>query len=128
MTAPRIPLHATHGMHLIADLHGVRSAALSDLNALEALLREAATAAGAHVLSAHFHRFGTEAGITGVLLLAESHISIHTWPEHAYAAVDIFMCGHVVPERALHLIEQGLGTESVVRRNILRGGGFAAQV
>ena len=117
-----VPLpHAAQGVHLIADLHEVRSSALSDATALEALLREAAAAAGAQVVFGHFHRFGAEGGITGVLLLAESHISIHTWPEHAYAAVDIFMCGQAVPERALDLIERSLGAGRVVRRDILRG-------
>lgn len=115
------PPHAAQGRHLIADLHGVRPSVLSEVEALEALLREAAVAAGAQVLFGHFHRFGADAGITGVLLLAESHISIHTWPEHAYAAVDIFMCGQTAPERALDLIERRLGTRHVVRRDILRG-------
>lgn len=113
--------HAAQGRHLIADLHGVRSSVLSEVNALEALLREAALAAGAQVLFGHFHRFGADAGITGVLLLAESHISIHTWPEHAYAALDIFMCGQTAPERALDLIERRMGTRHVVRHDILRG-------
>lgn len=117
-----LPLpRAPQGVHLIADLHEVRSSALSEVTALEALLREAAVAAGAQVIFGHFHRFGPEAGVTGVLLLAESHISIHTWPEHAYAAVDIFMCGQAIPERALELIERCLGTGRVVRRDILRG-------
>lgn len=121
MTSGDPLLHAPQGMHLIADLHGVRSSALSEMATLEALLRDAAAAAGAQVLSGHFHRFGTEAGITGVLLLAESHISIHTWPEHAYAAVDIFMCGQATPEQALDLIEQRLGTTRVVRQDVMRG-------
>ena len=110
------------GTHLIADLHGVEPAVLSDAATLEALLRAAAAAAGASVLAAHFHGFGPAAGITGVLLLAESHISIHTWPEHAYAAVDIFMCGQAAPERSLQVIEQRLRAARVVRRSILRGG------
>jgi S-adenosylmethionine decarboxylase len=115
------PPPAAQGIHLIADLYGVRSSALSELRTIEALLREAAAAAAAQVLSGHFHHFGAGAGITGVLLLAESHISIHTWPEHAYAAVDIFMCGQAAPERALELIEQRLGAEQVERHDFLRG-------
>ena len=86
-------VHATPGRHVLADFHGVAAAGLSDAAALERQLLAAADAAGARVLSAHFHHFGEGAGVTGVVMLSESHISIHTWPEHGYAALDVFMCG-----------------------------------
>ncbi len=74
---------------------------LRDAVALEALLRAAARQAGAQVLGNHFHAFGEEDGVTGVVLLSESHVSVHTWPESGFAAIDIFMCGSADPERAL---------------------------
>ncbi|HEY2685441.1 MAG TPA: adenosylmethionine decarboxylase [Steroidobacteraceae bacterium] len=89
------------GKHLLADFYGVAAAPLKDAAFLERLLREAAQQAGARVLSSHFHVFGDEEGVTGVVLLSESHISIHTWPESGFAALDIFMCGSAHPERAL---------------------------
>lgn len=100
--------HLPHGTHLLADLSGVDAALLRDCAALEALLRRAAIEAGAQVLHGHFHSFGQEAGVTGVLLLAESHISIHTWPEAGFAAVDIFMCGAARPQIALDIISTAL--------------------
>lgn len=101
-------IHQPAGQHLLADLSGIEAARLSDCALLEKLLRQAAQAAGAHVLFSHFHGFGTGLGVTGVVLLAESHITIHTWPENGYAAADIFMCGAAQPELALAVIEQAL--------------------
>jgi len=65
---------------------------LNDLSFLKTLLPDAATQAGAAVLGDSFHKF-TPHGVSGVVVIAESHVSIHTWPEHGYAAVDIFSCG-----------------------------------
>jgi S-adenosylmethionine decarboxylase len=96
------------GTHLLADLHGVDADLLQDGVALESLLRRAAEVAGARVLNSHFHSFGAGDGVTGVVLLAESHISIHTWPESGLAAADIFMCGLADPERALKVLIDGL--------------------
>ncbi|TFW29539.1 adenosylmethionine decarboxylase [Massilia horti] len=113
--------HRPAGLHLLADLHGVAPALLSDAARIDALLREAAQAAGARILHSHFHHFGAGCGVTGVLLLAESHISIHTWPEDGFAAADIFMCGSAQPERALELIEQALQPASRMVKTIERG-------
>ena len=79
------------GTHMIADLYGCSH--LDDLALIDAALRDATKAIGATLLDLRLHAFGPEQGITGVALLAESHVSIHTWPEHGYAAVDIFVCG-----------------------------------
>lgn len=114
------PHHAS-GQHLLADLHGVAPALLQDGAALEALLRQAAQLAGAHILFSHLHSFGPQAGVTGVVLLAESHISIHTWPESGFAALDIFMCGAAQPQLALQFLCTALQAQSSDTRVVARG-------
>ncbi len=102
------PTHSPHGRHLLLDLSGIDAAALRDAAGIEGLLRAAAELAGATLLGAHFHRFGEGAGVTGVVILQESHISIHTWPEHGFAALDIFMCGATRPEDAARRVIEEL--------------------
>lgn len=119
------PIHQPAGRHLLADLGGIAAQRLNDCASLEALLRDAALAAGAHVLFSHFHGFGAGQGVTGVLLLAESHITIHTWPEDGFAAADIFMCGAAQPELALAIIEQSLAPSQRAVRIIDRAAGSA---
>ena len=101
-------VHETPGRHVLADLRGIEASLLIDGDWLQTVLVAAATAAGAHVLSAHFHHFGERSGVTGVIMLSESHISIHTWPEHGFAALDIFMCSASRPEQALQHIREAL--------------------
>jgi S-adenosylmethionine decarboxylase len=91
------------GLHLLVDFWECRG--LRDAEGIERVLREAAAACGATVLSVMLHNFGESGGITGVALLAESHISIHTWPETGYAALDLFMCGRCDPRGALPVLE-----------------------
>nr|WP_154358150.1 adenosylmethionine decarboxylase [Duganella aquatilis] len=107
-SAGAAPAHAPSGTHVLADLGGIAAEKLSNCAALETLLRNAADAAGAQVLFSHFHAFGEGQGVTGVVLLAESHITLHTWPECGFAAADIFMCGKAQPELALALITSAL--------------------
>lgn len=114
--------HRPAGIHLLADLHGVDPALLIASGDIDALLRSAALAAGARILHSHFHSFGPAMGVTGVLLLAESHISIHTWPEYGFAAADIFMCGDAQPRLALDIIERALAPASSKVQTIARGG------
>lgn len=91
------------GMHLLIDMWG--AAHLDDEDVIHAALVRATEAAGASLLHIHLHRFTDSGGISGVALLAESHISIHTWPERGFAAVDIFMCGACDPTLALPVLE-----------------------
>lgn len=109
------------GEHLLAELYQCPASLLADAAGVEQALYAAARAAGAHVLAGHFHHFGTGLGVTGVLLLAESHISIHTWPEHGYAAVDVFMCGDAEAMAAASLIGERLRAERIEVRECLRG-------
>jgi S-adenosylmethionine decarboxylase len=113
--------HRPAGIHLLADFHGIAAARLMSCEAIDALLRLAAEAAGATILHSHFHSFGPQQGVTGVLLLAESHISIHTWPEFGFAAADIFMCGAAAPQLALDVIHSALAPRSREVRTIARG-------
>lgn len=113
--------HAAEGAHWLIDCHDVDPGKLADPILLEGLLAGAATAAGARILFRHFHRFGDRAGVTGVVLLAESHITIHTWPEHGFAAIDLFLCGATAPERATAHIEAGLAPARFVTTRCVRG-------
>jgi len=104
--------HQPSGAHMLVDLSGIAADKLSDCVALQELLCAAAHAAQARVLFSHFHAFGEGQGVTGVVLLAESHITIHTWPECGFAAADIFMCGSAQPELALAVITHALQPEA----------------
>ena len=117
-----LPAHRPAGTHLLADFYGVTADKLTDSAGIDALLRAGAAAAGAHILHSHFHSFGEAMGVTGVVLLAESHISIHTWPEYGFAAADIFMCGKAQPQLALDVIEHACQATSRVVQTIARGG------
>jgi S-adenosylmethionine decarboxylase len=119
--------HRPAGIHLLADLHGVDAALLLSCEAIDTLLRQAALAAGATILHGHFHSFGPQQGVTGVLLLAESHISIHTWPEFGFAAADIFMCGDARPQLALDIIDSALRPSSSSIQTISRGAAALSQ-
>jgi S-adenosylmethionine decarboxylase len=95
---------------------------LDSLERVRAALAEAAVAAGVVLLKIELHHFGLGMGVTGMALLAESHISIHTWPEHGYAAIDLFMCGvHANPEAALTVLTGHFLPGAVEVRRFTRG-------
>lgn len=110
------------GMHLLIDLWGARH--LNDLDHVERALRDAAEAAKATVLHCHLHHFLPNGGISGVLVLAESHISIHTWPERDFTAVDVFMCGDCDPYDSVPVLKAAFDADRVElneeRRGLLR--------
>jgi S-adenosylmethionine decarboxylase len=99
------------GMHLLVDLWGASN--LDDPTHIDAALREAAIVAGATILHSHFHHFTPNGGVSGVVVLAESHISIHTWPERNFAAVDIFMCGACDPHLSIPILRRAFAPERV---------------
>lgn len=92
------------GSHVLIDFWGASN--LTEPELIEMTLRKAAEACGATMLHAHVHEFSSNGGISGIAVLAESHISIHTWPELDFAAFDIFMCGNCAPERALPVLRR----------------------
>jgi S-adenosylmethionine decarboxylase len=101
------------GTHLLVDLWGADALRLSDPALIDAALRKAAIIAGATILHSHFHHFTPNGGVSGVVVLAESHISIHTWPERNFAAVDIFMCGSCDPHLAIPVLKQAFTPQRV---------------
>lgn len=107
------------GTHLIIDLeeaHGLDNAAH-----IESSLIEAAKAAGATVLNSDFHVFSPNNGVSGVVILAESHISIHTWPERNFAAVDVFMCGDCNPMDTIPVLKTAFKPKRLGVQEIKRG-------
>jgi S-adenosylmethionine decarboxylase len=99
------------GMHLLVDLWGASN--LCDPDHIDRALREAAEAAGATILHGHFHHFSPNGGVSGVLVLAESHISIHTWPERDFAAIDVFMCGACDPYESIPALKAAFQPKTV---------------
>ncbi|QHI96271.1 adenosylmethionine decarboxylase [Aristophania vespae] len=92
------------GNHLLVDFWDSKN--LDNPKRIDETLRRAAEAAGATILHSHFHHFTPNGGVSGVLVLAESHISIHTWPERHYAAVDVFMCGACDPNLTIPVMQE----------------------
>ncbi len=107
------------GRHYIVDFY--EASFLTDIELMERALMDAAQVAGATLLHIHLHKFTGEGGITGVALLAESHMSVHSWPERNYAAFDVFMCGKAEPEKAVALLRSIFKPKRVEIKEILRG-------
>ncbi len=99
------------GTHLLIDIWG--ASRLDEPELIDETLRAGALAAGATILHSHFHHFTPNGGVSGVVVLAESHISIHTWPERGFAALDIFMCGECNPYQAIPLIKAAFSPSDV---------------
>jgi S-adenosylmethionine decarboxylase len=107
------------GMHLLVDLWGAQN--LSEPEHIDRALRDAALIAGATILHSHFHHFTPNGGVSGVVVLAESHISIHTWPENGFAAIDIFMCGDCDPRKSIPVLQAAFMPEQTVLGEQRRG-------
>lgn len=114
------------GTQVLVDLHSCNAQSLSDKSQIESLMTEAAERAGASIVATTFHHF-SPLGVSGVVVIAESHIAIHTWPEHAYAAVDIFTCGDTIDPWIIrdHLL-QGLDSKSHTVTECKRGAHYVA--
>ncbi len=107
------------GYHLLVDLWQARS--LDDLTLMRATLQECVVVSNATLLHIHLHHFEPNGGISGVAVLAESHVSVHTWPERAFAAFDLFMCGKAVPHHAIAVLQHAFSPQDVNIRQVLRG-------
>ena len=107
------------GSHLIIDLWDAEG--LDDRDRIEQALIDAVKMAGATLLHIHLHTFSEGGGISGVAVLAESHISVHTWPERGYAAFDVFMCGDAEPRKALSVFKAAFNPGRIVIGEHKRG-------
>ena len=109
------------GRHLMVELYGCDVMVLNDKERIERIMTEAAVRSGATVVQSVFHLFNPH-GVSGVVVIAESHLAIHTWPEHGYAAVDIFTCGtDVDPWKAHEYIKKELGASHFSTVEMTRG-------
>jgi S-adenosylmethionine decarboxylase len=128
-STPDLPASVTHyanrdglkfaGTHLIIDVWGASN--LDHMSLIDDMMREMVSEVGATLLRLDLHHFEPNGGISGVALLAESHVSIHTWPETGYAALDIFVCGNCEAYKALAVIKRALAPERVTVAEHKRG-------
>lgn len=115
---------STIGKHCILELYGCSPEMLNDPDGLLAAMKHAATSAGATWLDSVCHHFNPQ-GVTALGLLAESHISIHTWPELGYASADVFTCGdHTDPKLACEILAKAVGAASIELRSFERAARF----
>jgi len=109
------------GNHLLVELYECDARKLNDLGKLELVLGKAVRISGATPLKTSFHQFAPQ-GVSGVIIIAESHFTIHTWPEYGYAALDIFTCGQTIDsQKALDYIEKELDVKMVSVTEMKRG-------
>ncbi|WP_025321449.1 adenosylmethionine decarboxylase [Deferrisoma camini] len=109
------------GRHILGEYYGCDPEVLNDPERVERLMKEAAVVSGATIVQSVFHRFSPH-GVSGVVVISESHLAIHTWPEYGYAAVDLFTCGDSVnPWTAHHYLAENLGAERTETREVPRG-------
>jgi S-adenosylmethionine decarboxylase len=106
------------GTHLIIDLFGAKR--LDDLRHISETLKRCVEVAGATLLHIHLHHFTPSGGVSGVAVLAESHISIHSWPEAGYAALDVFMCGHANPHATIGVLKDAFKPDRTMVKEHLR--------
>jgi S-adenosylmethionine decarboxylase len=109
------------GTHLICELWNCDRKALDDPGLIDRAIKAAIEESGATLIGIQSHQFAPQ-GVTAVALLKESHLSIHTWPETGYAAVDIFTCGdHTMPQKAALVMKKSLGAKSIKTIKLSRG-------
>ncbi|MDD2619497.1 MAG: adenosylmethionine decarboxylase [Syntrophomonadaceae bacterium] len=109
------------GRHVLAEIYGCRFGVLNDIKQVEDIMINAALEAGAEIREFVFHKFSPQ-GVSGVVVISESHLAIHTWPELGYAAVDVFTCGDKVnPWDACNYLAKMFGADYVKASEIKRG-------
>lgn len=107
------------GSHLIIDLFEAEG--LDNVDLIAKTLIDCVEAAGATLLHIHVHPFDANGGVSGVAVLAESHISIHSWPERGYAALDVFMCGDAEPDQCVDVLNRAFRPGRIEVKELLRG-------
>jgi S-adenosylmethionine decarboxylase len=109
------------GRHILAEFYGCPAEMLNDPSRIERDMMAAALEAGAEIRETVFHKFSPQ-GVSGVVVISESHLAIHTWPEFGYAAVDIFTCGQTVdPWVSCNYLKQKFAAQNMTAREIKRG-------
>jgi len=112
------------GTHLIIEVKG--ASGLDDKARIERAFRDCISATGSTLLHLHLHRFQPH-GVSGVAVLAESHITVHTWPELGYGAFDVFMCGKADPWKAVDVLARAFETRDIEVKELSRGLGVIAE-
>lgn len=111
----------TKGVHFILELSGCNPDTINDLEKVKDILTKAADKANAEIVKVVFHRFSPQ-GVSGVVVISESHLSVHTWPEHSYAALDIYTCGlKTMPQKACDYIIDQFEAKDVFITKLSRG-------
>lgn len=109
------------GRHILAEMYDCSPESLNDIRIVEGIMVNAALEAGAEVREVAFHKFSPQ-GVSGVVVISESHLAIHTWPELGYAAVDVFTCGDCVdPWVSCNYIKERFLAQNMTAREIKRG-------
>jgi S-adenosylmethionine decarboxylase proenzyme len=109
------------GKHILCEFYGCDQACIADADRVREILLEAAEVAGATIVDSMFHQYSPH-GVSGVVVIEESHLAIHTWPEHGFAAVDLFTCGESVdPWAGFHVIEEAFQAENSSSIELKRG-------
>lgn len=109
------------GQHLLIELYGCLPSRIDDCEGVRSAMLAAANDASCTIVTDVFHEFSPQ-GISGVVVIAESHLAIHTWPEHGIASVDVFSCGDTMqPERVGEFLKLAFGAKRVETRAFARG-------
>lgn len=111
----------TLGQHILAEMYGCEASVLNDRHLIEKIMVQSALEAGAEVREVAFHKFSPQ-GVSGVVVISESHLAVHTWPELGYAAVDVFTCGDkVCPREACDFVAKGFKATECLTKEVIRG-------
>ena len=108
------------GRHLLVEFTGCDATSLAVLEQVTSAMLQAAEASGATIVTHSFHHFSPH-GVSGAVIIAESHLAIHTWPEHGFAAVDFFSCGAVDMDRGLAILKAAFSATRETRLELERG-------
>lgn len=112
----------TMGRHVISELWGCDFDKLNDMNQIEQIFVDAALKSGAEIREVAFHKFAPQ-GVSGVVIISESHLTIHSFPEHGYASIDVYTCGQMDPNIAADFIAEALGAQTRENIELPRGMG-----